>query len=57
MATYETLSGIIRGPPNSKAPGADEAMAEIVRVEEGVLCSAILPLYRAIFRSGCILEN
>ena len=54
---HETLSATIRRLPNNKASGVDGITAEIVKLGGESLCSVMLPLYRAILRSGCVPDK
>ena len=54
---HDTLSAFIKGLPNSKSPGVDGIAGEIVELGGEALCSVMLPLYRAMLRSGCVPEK
>ena len=56
LAHY-TLNAITKRLPNSKSPVVDEVTDEIVKLGGETLCSAILPIYRAILRSGCVPDK
>ena len=55
--TYDTLVRTIEGMPNNKAPGVDGITSEIIKLGGEPLYGVLLPLYRAILRSGNVPEN
>ena len=54
--TYDQLVKAAKSMPKGKAPGVDAITAEILEVGGNHILSVILPLYRAVFRSGMVPE-
>lgn len=54
--TYDQLVKTAKSMPKGKAPGVDAITAEILEVGGNHILSVILPLYRAVFRSGMVPE-
>lgn len=54
--TYTQLAEAVKSMPKGKAPGIDAITAEILEVGGSHIISVILPLYRAILRSGMVPE-
>ena len=52
--TYNQLIKAMKSMPKGKAPGVDAVTAEILEVGGNHILSVMLPLYRAVLRSGMV---
>ena len=54
--TCDQLTKVVKSMPKGKAPGIDAITAEVLEVGGNHVISVILPLYRAVLRSGMVPE-
>ena len=52
--TYDQLATVVKAMPKGKAPGIDAITAEVLEVGGNHIVSVMLPLYRAVLRSGMV---
>ena len=55
--TYDQLAKAVKSMPKGKAPGIDAITAEVLEAGGNHILSVMLPLYRAVLRSGMVPES